>query len=221
MFGRGLDGYRRNLLPLSAAGAATFAVYAAFRIPSQLLDQDGQTAASVALDLVGLVVAGAIALPWFALALRASRGTTRSAAAEPTNSLQLVTSRQLATMAVCGFWFWAAFMLGLRYLGGIPSLLTVIYYAFYGFVVAENSGSSARQALGLSVRLGNKRRIGLFAIAVLFGLFNLCGMFTLGLGVNPLTITGAVIGLLLTTNVTLVGGAALYDVLVSDLPENQ
>lgn len=213
MFREGIAGFRRQPLTLLVAGAVTFGVYAAFRIPAQIALDDGRRALGIALDLFGAVMAGTAAYPWFSYALSASRGEP-----EPFMKPLQIPARFLAQF-VAAFWFWAAVMLGTRYLGGIPSILAAIFYAFYGYVVVDRSDMGGMKALGTSVRLGNKRRIALFAILTLFAVFNMFAVLPLGYGVNPGTIALTMALLLVTTSITLVAGAALYDTLKVNLPD--
>ena len=69
------------------------------------------------------------------------------------------------------------------------------------------------RSLGTSVRLSEKRRIALFAILVLFFLFNFVALLPLGYGVNPLTGVITLITLVMTTSITIVAWACLYDTL--------
>ncbi len=60
LFSQGLAGYKRGFFPLTAAGAFTFFVYGLFRFAAANTDNFVQ---SLAIDLVGLVLAGTAALP--------------------------------------------------------------------------------------------------------------------------------------------------------------
>ena len=162
MFRFGILGYVKNLVPLTAAASATLAVFGFFRYWAQTAINDGRTFESIALDLIGLILAGTISLPWFAYALDAARGKPIDWAS-PWRS-----GGQFAAQFVCAIFFWAAFLLGLRYLFGVPSLLAALFYGFYGYVVADRAAKGALRSLGTSVRLGTKRRVGLFAILALF-----------------------------------------------------
>ena len=68
------------------------------------------------------------------------------------------------------------------------------------------------------MRLGEGKRLGLFAFATLFLIFNLFGGIALGFGFSILNIVGAVIGMAITTSVTLVSGAAIYLAVLADSP---
>lgn len=205
LFRRGVTGLRSRPWPLLATAAATLGTYLAFRIPAQLAFDQGRLLASVLIDLAGLTVAGVVALPWYAVSLAVARGE------EPRLAGQLVPSR-LTAQAVASIWFWAGVLVGMRYLFGLPALAFLVLYAFHGFSVADGATSGLR-ALGSSVRLGEGRRVGVFAVGFLFLLFNLAAAIALGTGVDPLTITVTALALLVTTNVTMVAGAHLYTVL--------
>ena len=212
MFRQGWAGYTRNIGPLTVGAVATFAVYGVFRILAQQAFNDGQQLASIALDVVGLVLAGTVALPWYVYALDAARS----------NPIDLVAAwrgGRFSAQFVCAFWFWAAFMLGLRYLFGIPSILALLFYGFHGYVVADRAAKGGLRALGTSVRLGHKRRVALFAILALFIVFNLVAALPLGSGATPLTIVISVALFTATGSVTLVSGACLYDGLYARLED--
>lgn len=213
MFRSGISGYVRNLVPLTAAAAVTIAVFGVFRFWAQVAINDGRTFQSIVLDLVGLVLAGTIALPWFAYALDAARDQPIDLAGPWRNGKQFVAQ------LVCAIFFWAAFLLGLRYLAGIPSILATLFYGFYGYVVADRAAKGGLRALGTSVRLGTKRRVALFAILALFGAFNLLAAIPLGYDVSALTVVLTLALLTVTASITLVGGACLYDALTERLGE--
>ncbi len=213
MFRRGVAGYARNFLPLTAAAVVTFAAYGVFRVQAQAaLDQERQLL-SIAIDLVGLVLAGTVSLPWFAYAICAARGKPIYFLAPLRDGLQFVAQ------FVCAFWFWAAVLLGVRYLFGIPSIIAVLLYGFYGYVVADRASKGGLRALGTSVRLGSGRRVALFAIMTLFIVFNFLAAIPLGYGVTAVTITGTVAAFVITSNITMVAGACLYDALTEQLDQ--
>lgn len=201
------------VVPMSLAALLTLGVYGAFRFPANQLFQDDRVYQSVAVDLVGLIAAGTLAVPWYHYALAAADGRDIDLAAP------FADKKLFAHQAVASFWFWAAILLGLRYLFGIPSLFAVLVYAFHGYAVADGRSKGGMMALGMSVRITEGRRIGLFAVGGLLLIFNFFGM--MGLGVEELP-TGlryalAVIGLAITSSITLVIGAMLYRVFEKDL----
>lgn len=212
MFRQGWTGYTRNIGPLTVGAAATFVVYGAFRILAQQALDDGQQLASIALDLVGLVLAGTVALPWYVYALDAARSN-------PIDLAAAWRGGRFSAQFVCAFWFWAAFMLGVRYLFGIPSILALLFYGFHGYVVADRAAKGGLRALGTSVRLGNKRRVALFAIMALFIVFNLLAAMPLSYGATPLTLAISAVLFTATGSVSLVSGASLYDVLYARLED--
>ena len=213
MFRSGISGYFKNVVPLTSAAAVTIAVFGIFRFWAQAATDDDRVFQSIVFDLVGLVLAGTIALPWFAYALDAARDKPIDVGG-PWRS-----GKQFAAQFVCAVFFWAAFLLGLRYLAGIPSILAALFYGFYGYVVADRAAKGGLRALGTSVRLGTKRRVALFAILALFGAFNLLAAIPLGYAVSVLTVVLTLALLTVTASVTLVGWACLYDVLTERLDE--
>lgn len=211
MFRQGVAGFRREPMLLLAGGVLTFAVYAAFRVPAQQALDDGRRVLGLGLDVLGAVAATTAAYPWFTYALAASRG-------EPaTLATPFQSPGRFFAMFVAGFWFWAAVLLGFRYLFGIPAILAAVFYAFYGYIVADRHNLGGLKVLGTSVRLGDKRRIALFAVLTMFVVFNLFAAIPLGYGIGPASIAATVVLLLVTGSVTLVAGAALYDVLAEEL----
>lgn len=213
MFRSGITGYVKNLVPLTAAAAVTIGVFGVFRFLAQVAINDGKTFESIVFDLVGLVLAGTVALPWFAYALDVARDEPIDFAG-PWRS-----GKQFAAQFVCAIFFWAAFLLGLRYLAGVPSILAALFYGFYGYVVADRAAKGGLRALGTSVRLGTKRRIAIFAILALFAAFNLLAAIPLGYGVSPLTVVITLVALTATASISLVSWACLYDVLTERLDE--
>ena len=204
----GVAGGRARPLALAVSAAATLGTYLAFRLPAQAASVRGEAMRSLVLDLTGLLLAGMVALPWYSISLAVARG-------EEIDLTRVLTLPRLAAQAVASFWFWAGALRGLRYLYGIPALVVLVLYAFHGFAVADGAPSGLR-ALGTSVRLGEGRRVGIFAIACLFLLLNLVGAIALGTGVDALSVAVTAVALLVTTNVTMVAGARLYLALERD-----
>lgn len=209
MFQRGLRGYVANAVPLTLAALGTFAVLALSVIP--VLGGEEDEFRYLAVTTVGLMLATTAALPWFSYALNAARGEPIDMGAPFRDGTRFVDQ------LVCSFWFWAAFFLGFQYLrtlwGPILFFLVVVLYAFFGFVVADRTAEGPLRALGTSVRLGEKRRFALFAIWVLFFLFNFVAALPIGWGVNPATVVITVITLAMSTSITMVAWACLYDTL--------
>ncbi|RMH73212.1 MAG: hypothetical protein D6683_13450 [Actinomyces sp.] len=204
LFVSGFRGFARRPWPLLAAGALTFATYAVFRVPAQLAGDDGRWLLSVVLDLCGLIMGGTLAHPWYvqALATVDERPVPLGAA--------FARPRRFLDQLVASFWFWSGFLLGLRYLLGIPSLVVLAFYAFYGYVIADGAADGGLKALGESVRLGHKRRVAIVAIGLLFAIFEIVAALPLGYGISPVTIGVTVVLLLVSTSITMVAGATLY-----------
>lgn len=205
MLRAGMTGYRANPIPLSIAGVATLGTYVAFRLPAAAQMRAGHLGVSIGLDLLGLVAASVVAGPWHRFALAAADGRPVEATGGWFHTVRAQT--------VASIWFWAAVLLGLRYLYGIPSLLAVVFYGLYGFVIADGLAGTGLRALQASARIGEGRRTGLFALAAVLILFNLAGALPLGYAVTPVTLILASVGVVVTTNITLVGGARVYRVL--------
>lgn len=222
MFREGFSGYLRAIVPLTAAGMLTLsAFYVVVALPAQAIE-DGETLVDVAIEaivlLLGLTAVGTVAYPWYSYALDAARQEDVDIG-RPFRQMDL-----FLTQAVASLWFWAGVGLGLRYLLGIPAIFVLMLYAFHGYFIADRQTDSGLKALGLSVRLTEGRRIALLALATLLGLFTLLGAIPLGIPdangepiVSPLTISLSVIGLAVTTSITLVGGAVLYENLRDNL----
>ncbi len=216
VFTRGFKGYWANIVPLTIGALATLATYAPFRWQGQQLFDDERFFPFMAVEIVGLILAGTVAYPWYFYALDAARGNKSDLAAP------FATPRRFTAQAVSSFWFWAGVLLGVRYLLGLPSIVVLLLYAFHGFVIAAGKSKSGMLALGTSVRLGQGRRFGLFAIGVLLLIFNLFG--ATGIGFEqfawPVRIGLAIAGLSVTTSVSLVAGAVLFDVLWDELGDD-
>lgn len=211
MFREGVAGFRRQPVLLVGAALVTFGVMAAFRVPAQNALNEGNNAVGLALDIVGAVLAATVAYPWFYYALAAARDEPVSIA-DP-----FKTPMRFYAQFGAAFWFWAALIFGVQFLAGVPALLITIFYAFYGFVVVDRHDLGGLKALGTSVRLGQGKRIGLFAIMGLFAIFNFFAFIPVGYGLSPLTLALAVALVSVSTSITMVGGAALYDVLKGEL----
>ena len=207
IFAAGVKGYLRNIVPLSLAAGLSLGVYLVFRFPAQDAFVEGDVLQSLGLDLIGLMLGSIFAYPWYCYALSAADGE-RADLVAPLRNLT-----GFSAQIVASFWFWAAVMLGLRYLFGIPSILAVLFYAFYGFAIADGVADGGLKALGYSVRVGEGKRIGLFALAGVFLIFNLFGAIAVGYEVTTLTIGLAIVGLMITTSITMVAGGRVYRLL--------
>ncbi len=204
IFTAGFNGWKNNIVPLTLAGLVTTGISTA--ASAQAATYESVEFNWILINFIGWVIAATAAYPWYVYALQAADGDKADLAAPFANT------KRFAHQFVASFWFFAAFLLGIRYFL-LPALLVLVLYAFYGYVVAE-SGKGGTYALGTSVRLGEKRRIGLFGIATLFMVFNFFGLL-LGLAVEQpvLRVVLSTLGLTITTSITLVAGAAIYRVL--------
>ncbi len=215
LFREAFAGYIRGVVPISVAGLVTLVTfYLAVALPAQSLENDGTLigrAVEVIILILGLSVVGTMAYPWYSYVLDAVDGVgirLRRPFEQP---------GLFMAQAVSSFWFWAGVGLGFRYLAGIPSIFVVLLYCFHGYFIADRRTDSGLKALGLSVRMTQGRRMSLFALGALLLLFTMMGALALGWPdangdpiVSPLTISLAVLGLTITSSVTLVAGAVLY-----------
>ena len=144
MFNAGISGFMREPLPLLVGGALTLGAYAVLAVPGLLAWNDDQVVLGSVLFVASLILGGTAAYPWFTYALRAARDEAVDVA-EPFRR-----PRRFIAQFVCAFWFSAAFMLGSLFFF-IPALLTILFYAFYGYVVADDWTRSGVMALGTSV----------------------------------------------------------------------
>lgn len=201
----GWDGFRRRWARLLAAGIGTLTPYLLIRHRAQALSVVDREWAALLWDLGGLVISSGVAHLWY----------RESLAAVDDQSPGRVVSVGFASQIVASVWFGAAVLLGLRYLAGIPSILAGLFYAFYGFVIAEHPDRGGLRALGDSVRIGDRRRIGIFGVACVFGVINMFGLIGLGLPYPRWNLLAGLAGFLATSSVTMVAGAKLYRVLSS------
>ncbi len=207
IFRTGVVGYAKNVVPLTAAALGTLGTYALFRIPAQSALNADDVVRSLILDLVGLVLAAVAAYPWYWYALDVVDGRPVDVGAP------FQAPDRLPAQFVASIFFWAGVLFGLRYLFGLPSIVIAVLYAFYGFVIADGKTKGAMRALGKSVAIGEGKRLGIFALAGLFLVFNLFGAIAVGFEVSALTIVLAILGVAVTSSITMVAGAKVYRIL--------
>jgi hypothetical protein len=213
MLREGINGFKRAPGQLLFGAAVTFGISIAMFVPFRDRIQDDAGAPEFAILFAGFVLASTAAYIWYSYALDAARGNPVELA-KPFRSWE-----RLPAQFVASFWFWAGFLIGIPMMF-LPALIVLVFYAFYGFVIVDRPDLGGLKALGTSVRLGNKRRIALFAIAALALLFNFAvPSLAFAAGSGPVVVAVWLALLLVTTSITLVGGAALYDVLRVELPD--
>ena len=203
LFRVGAGALRNNPAALVGTALATFLAYGVFRY---LASQSGTLLAFIGFDLLGLVLASVVALPWYRAALDAYDGKRSN----PPDLVQAMTGAR--DQMVASIFFWAGVYFGIRYLLGIPSIFVVVLYAFYGFIVSEGNHKGGMRALGHSVVLGEGRRVGIAGIGLLLVILNLFGAVAVGFEELPDSVGWAlaIVGLLITTNLSMTVGAALY-----------
>ena len=225
MFLAGVRGFLPNAIIMTLAGLPVLGLFAVLSRPFTNFQSELEELEAVgvldALIWVGLLMvaaipAGIVAAPWFKYALDIVDEKEINVMAP------LVDFPKLLHHAFATFWFWAGIAFGLRYLRGIPSILVILLYAFYAYVIADGKEINGLKALGTSVRLSAGKRIGLFAIAGIFFMFNIVGVLGLGVGLEDgspsvLGIALGIIGLSATASVTLISGAAIFRVLEENL----
>ncbi len=234
VFLAGLRGYFPNAIILTLAALPVFVVMAVASTPFRNFDAQLQERVNAdltstlsiieQLQWVGLLMAaafpaGIVAAPWFRYALDAVDGRAIDVKAP------LIDGKKLLNHTFATFWFWAGIALGMRYsflIPGLPSIVVLLLYSFYGYVIADGREINGLKALGVSVRMGQGKRLGLFAIAGLLFFFNIFGImgFWVGLEDGSPSILGVVLGILgisATGSVTVVAGAAIYRVLEGNL----
>ena len=202
-FRAGWHGYRSNFVLVSTAGGVVWlVVLGAIFLGASL--ENGQ--ASVFVQLTGLLLASAAALPWYRSALDAVDDEASSI------GRLLREPERFATLFGASIFFWASVLFALRYFGflaGPGALLVLGFYAFYGFVVADSRRGVAK-SLGQSVLLGQGRRIGIFAIGSLLVLVNFLAILPIGSSVTPVTGGLSLVLLVFTSSYSIVCGAVLY-----------
>lgn len=211
IFSKGFNGWKSNIVPLTLAGVVPIAISSGVSLFAQQFNDAATVRDGVlwfALNFVGWVIAGTLSYPWYVYALRAVDGDP-VVLSEP-----FETPKRFLYQFVGSFWFFAGFLFGIRFviIPFLPALFILVLYAFYGFVIADE-GKGGFTALGTSIRMGEKRRIGLFAISLMFIMFNFAGVVP-GFAIEQptLRLIVATLGLVFTTSITLVSGAAIYRV---------
>jgi len=209
----GWRGYRANILSLTLGAGITFATFGITRLFVDVVDGP---LTKLLVQLAGLVVTSAAALPWYRAALHAVDGTKTAISALFSQPSRFVT------MLFASVFVWAGIQFGVRYLRGIPAIFVIVMYGFYGFIIADRP-SGASKALGESVLLGQGRKMGIAAVAGILLLLNLAGALPVGaaltvfpgvadygLGSTPGATALAVAMLVVTTSWSMVCGAAVF-----------
>ena len=213
MFGIAFSDIKRQPVPVLVGAVTTLGTYAIARLAAAYFESEGLVGVGIVTDLAGLITASVVALVWYRASLSISRGESAELLA------MLPTPDLVRTQIIASFWFWAGVFLGARYLAGLLSIGVVIFYGFYGYIVADRRQRSGLKALGESVRLGEGLRVGVFAVTALFLLLNLAPFIALGFAVNNLTIGISLTGFVLTATLSVSAGAVLYNKLCQRLDE--
>ena len=215
MISQAITGYRQNAVRLSIWALVTFGTYYLGIIAGQSATTD---TAALVFALGGSVLTTVVAYPWFRTALN-----TVDEEASPLDATRLVDQ------AVASTFFWAGVLLGAQYLSGIPALVVLVFYAFFGYAVADNPAKGGLKALGWSVHIGTKRRLGVAAMITVLFLINILAFLPYGFGLGsvaegatpgPVWIALTVMLLIVTSNISMVGGAVVYRTLERTVPES-
>lgn len=201
------QGFRANITSLLVPSVATLGVYAAALLVIPTIDNPW---ASFGAAVGALVVATTVAYPWFVAAL---------AAADPAGTSPGVQPERFSDQFVASLFFWAGVLLGLRYLYGLPAAVVIVFYAFFGYAIADTPRRKALRSLGWSVYLGQGNRMRLIAIGLALAFINLLAVSPVGMGVNAATLAVSAGLVLITSNWSMVVGARLYRALEEGVPQ--
>lgn len=206
----GFSTYRKNVIPASLAALPVLGLYGASLVVTSNMTESPELV-TLTVTLAGLVIATVFAAPWFRMTLNMERGLDNWRAAMSSPPLQF------GAMFSAAFLFWAGIQFGFRFLYGIPSVFILVWYGLFGFGVAEGEKSGPK-AIGTSVRIGQGRRPVVATMASVLIALNLIGALPVGFGITPLTIALSIIGLTITTNISMSAGARLYQRLLDTEP---
>jgi len=199
-FRAGWAGYKSNFALVSASGGVVWLVVVGVNLLGIGFENPWT---SFFVQLAGVVLASAVALPWYRAALDAVDGQVSSV------SRLLRDPDRFLTLVGASIFFWASVLFGLRYLRGLPALIVLVFYAFYGFVVADSNRGVAK-SLGYSILVGQGRRIGVLAIGSILIMVNFLAFLPVGAGVTPVTQGMSLVLLVVTSSYSIVCGAAVY-----------
>jgi len=226
----GVEGLKRAPLPLLLGSLLPIAISAPMLFWGQgrltEVDTSGgfstEAAGGLFLLFLGFVIAGTMSYPVCAYALQVARN-------EPVDiRAPFQRPDRFVTMLVSSFWFWAGILLSFNFvfIPFLPAFMAVfvfVFYVFFGFVVADRPDLGGMKVLGVSSRIGDKRRVALFGLTALYAaVFAFVAVLGFSIGGGEATVVAAVglyAALLLFVSFALVGWATLYDVLRKDLPD--
>lgn len=192
------EGWRRlwpNILPM-----ASFAVIAwAINLLSQVLQQEVDGFARFLVSLVAFVVSQFVAIGWITIALDIVDGR-RITAAAVTDRFRLVVPYLIASV-IYGVMVGVGLVLLI-----VPGIILAIIFAFYGFHIIDTSESNPLAALGRSAEITRGRRMKLFGFGVVLVLLNILGLLVF------------LVGVLITSGISLIAGAHVYRSLSPAVP---
>jgi len=198
----GWDDYTAAWRAHSWMAVVVLGVYAAARLGASFFLATDRTVSAFLVDLGGLIVATAIALPWFTLSLAVARqrhaGFERSWAE---------SQGSFVAMAIAASAFWLVVVFGVVYALGIPSLIVLVLFGLFGFAVA-NERLTGLRSLRHAYRVGRGQRTLIAAVALLLLIAN--GAIASALGSGPVLVLVALPLLVMSTGFSMSTGAHLY-----------
>ena len=180
-----------NILPMAAFALIVWAVNGVF----QILQRDANAGVRFVLSLISFVISQLVAIGWIKIALDITDG-------RPVNAQAVIDKFRLVLPYLVAALVYAVMVgLGLILLI-VPGIILAIVFAFYGFHIVDTGSTNPVEALRRSADITRGHRWQLF----LFGL--------LLLGINILGILLLIIGVLITSGISLLAVAHVYRRLV-------
>jgi uncharacterized membrane protein len=187
-------GWRRfwpNVLPMAAFALVVWV----FNLLFQVLQRDANTGVRFVLGLVSFVVSQLIAIGWIKIALDITDGRPVRAEAV-VDRFRLVLPYLIAALVY-------AVMVGIGIiLLIVPGIILAIVFAFYGFHIVDTGDTNPVEALRRSADITRGHRWQLFLLGLLL------------LGINILGILLLLVGVLISSAISLLAVAHVYRRLV-------
>jgi uncharacterized membrane protein len=183
----GWRGFWPNILPMALFALIVFAVNGLL----QVLQPDAGATGSFLLSVVGFVIAQLVAIGWIKIALDITDGRPISSEAI-TERFNLIGPYLIAAVLY-------ALMVGVGLLLLIvPGIILGIVFAFYGFHIVDTGSRDAIGALRRSAELTRGARGRLFLLGLVL------------IGINVLGLLALVVGVLITSGISLLAIAHVY-----------
>lgn len=183
-------GWRRfwpNILPMAVFALIVWAV----NFLVQALQRDAGAAGRFLFSLIGFVIGQLVAIGWIKIALDISDGRSLNAQAIA-DRFRLVLPYLVAAVLY-------ALMVGIGLiLLIVPGIILAIVFAFYGFVIVDTGTTDPIGALRRSAQLTRGHRGRLFLLGLVL------------LGINLLGLLLLIVGVLITSGISLLAIAYVY-----------